>query len=278
MEAAEPSGPTSSPRRRWPLGAGRAGEVDGSRGRPSLFTRVDAAVHRFLIGRSLVLLRWSVGAIFVYFGALKFVPGWSPAESLVMQTFKTITFDVVPGRLAVVFTGAVECVLGVLLLSGWLRRMTIYVLGLELIGILAPLALFPSRLFTSPLKPTLEGQYVLKDLILAASAMVLASTIRGGRLVSGSREAEDPSAPAASAVTAVDDRTRVVLASIRSAHSSTEAARAHGITPQEFRRWRDDFLDLAVANIALPGSHEPSAEPAPEPFRAHPDAAGRSHG
>ncbi len=122
MDAAEPSGPTGPHRHRWPLRAGRAGSVDHGRGRPSLFTRVEAAAHRFLIDRSLVLLRWSVGAIFVYFGALKFVPGWSPAEGLVMQTFKTITFDVVPGRLAVASTGAIECVLGVVLLSGWLRR------------------------------------------------------------------------------------------------------------------------------------------------------------
>ena len=127
---------------------------------------IDAAVHRVLVARGLLLLRWALGVIFLYFGGLKLVPGYSPAESLVMETIKAMTFDLVPGRVGVAFTGAVECGLGVLLLTGWFRRLTIYVLGLELLGILAPLVLLPTRLFDSPAEPTIDGQYVLKDLSL----------------------------------------------------------------------------------------------------------------
>jgi len=43
-----------------------------------------------------------------------------------------------------------------------------------------------------------------------------------------------------------------VLTSIRAGHDSTDAARAHGITPQEYRRWRDELLDGAVANMGSP--------------------------
>ncbi len=235
----------------------RAGRARGRRGRadrPSIFTRVDAAIHRFLVERSLLLLRWSVGLIFLYFGALKLFPMQSPAESLVVDTISLVTFDLVPSRVATGLTGGVECVLGLMLLTGRLRRITIYVLGLELIGILAPLVLFPTRLFTGLAVPTLEGQYVLKDLILAASALVLASTIRGGRLVTGpdaTPAAGDPEAPDDELDDEIDDeRLRVVLASIRSAHTSTDAARAHGITPQQFRCWRDEFLDSAVASLS----------------------------
>ena len=252
-----------------PAGRSRGGR--GRAGRLSIFTRVDAAIHRFLVERSLLLLRWSVGLIFLYFGALKLFPMQSPAESLVVQTISMVTFDLVPARLATGLTGAVECALGLMLLTGRLRRITIYVLGLELIGILAPLVLFPARLFTGLAVPTLEGQYVLKDLILAASALVLASTIRGGRLVTGpdaTPTAGDPEAPDDELDDALDDelddalddeRLGVVLASIRSGHSSTDAARAHGITPQQYRCWRDEFLDGAVASrSAAPPDGRPS--------------------
>ena len=55
------------------------------------------------------------------------------------------------------------------------------------VGILSPLVLLPERLFAGPYgAPTLEGQYVLKDVILVAAGMVIAAvTFRGGRLVRG---------------------------------------------------------------------------------------------
>ena len=253
-----------APQRSWtsasgherPLRADGRGHLDGGRTttRPSLLTRIDTAAHRFLVHRSLLLLRWAVGVIFAFFGALKLFPGASPAESLVMEAIQTMTFDLVPGRVGVASTGAIEVALGVLLLTGRLRRLTIYVLGLELIGILAPLVVLPSRLFDGVM-PSLEGQYVLKDIILFAAGMVLAATIRGGRLVAGPGTAEPTKQQGDSGAVSADEKLRIVLASIRAGHNSTDAARAHGITPQEYRRWRDELLDGAVANIASPEEH-----------------------
>jgi len=52
-----------------------------------------------------------------------------------------------------------------------------------------PLLFFPSETFTSfPFVPTLEGQYIIKNLVLIAAAIVVGSTVRGGGLVA------DPSA------------------------------------------------------------------------------------
>lgn len=47
------------------------------------------------------------------------------------------------------------------------------VLGLELLGVLAPLGLLPGRLFDSPLTPMIEGRYVPKDIILFAAGRSL---------------------------------------------------------------------------------------------------------
>jgi len=245
-------------RRIRPLRAAQQDNVGGQSAAsvPSRLTLVDAAVHRVLVARSLLLLRWAVGVIFLYFGALKLVPGYSPAESLVMETIKTMTFDLVTGRIGVAFTGVIECGLGVLLLTGWLRRLTIYVLGLELLGILAPLVLLPTRLFDSPATPTIEGQYVLKDITLIAAGMVLATTIRGGRLVTGPHTAQPTSRHGGPDAVSADEKLRMVVESIRADHTCAEAARAHGITPQEFRRWRDELLDGAAANMASPQGPE----------------------
>ena len=263
MDAAEETD-LGSRRRSWantsgqerPLRAKGRDPANGgnSTSRPSLLTRIDTAAHHFLVRRSLLLLRWAVGLIFVFFGALKLVPGLSPAEGLVMEAIQAMTFGLVPGRAGVAFTGALEVALGVLLMTGRLRRLTIYVLGLELVGILAPLVLLPTRLFEGVV-PTLEGQYVMKDIILFAGGMVLAATIRGGRLVAGPGNAQETKQQGASGAVSADEKLRIVLASIRAGHNSTDAARAHGITPQEYRRWRDELLDGAVASMASPEEH-----------------------
>jgi uncharacterized membrane protein YkgB len=45
-------------------------------------------------------------------------------------------------------------------------------------GILSPVVLLPHRLFSGPdHAPTLEGQYVLKDLILFTASLVVATTL-----------------------------------------------------------------------------------------------------
>jgi uncharacterized membrane protein YkgB len=57
-------------------------------------------------------------------------------------------------------------------------RATIYLLFLWVVGILSPVVLLPLRLFSGPdHAPTLEGQYVLKDLILFAASLVIATTL-----------------------------------------------------------------------------------------------------
>jgi putative oxidoreductase len=67
-------------------------------------------------------------------------------------------------------------------------RVAIYLLSIELVGILSPVVLLTGRLFSGPHHaPTLEGQYVLKDIVFVAATLVLASTLRGARLHSGPR-------------------------------------------------------------------------------------------
>lgn len=210
-------------------------------------------MHRFLVARSLMLLRCSVGGVFLYFGALKLFPGLSPAEDLVMTTIDILTLGLVPGRWAVLFTGVVECTLGLLLLTGRFLRLSIYALGLELFGILTPLVLLPGRLFDGPfLSPTLEGQYVLKDITLVAAGMVLACTIRGGRLVRGARTAQPTERADGTGTFSAEDKLRILLGSVRDERSIADVAAENGIGPDDLARWRNEALDGAAASLVPP--------------------------
>jgi putative oxidoreductase len=126
-------------------------------------------------------LRVSLGLVFLGFGVLKFFPGMSPAEDLAIRTVETLTFGIVPGSAALVVTAVMECFVGLTLVSGKLLRTGLAVLGVSLIGIMAPLVLFTADLF--PGAPTLEAQYVLKDVVLVTAGMVVAAKALGARLV-----------------------------------------------------------------------------------------------
>ncbi|WP_432942431.1 DoxX family protein [Kribbella sp. CA-253562] len=126
------------------------------------------------LGRhSVDILRVSLGLVFLGFGVLKFFPGASPAEALVMRTLDTLTLGVVEGRNAVLLTALMECFIGLTLVTGRFLRTGLLVLGMALVGIMSPVVLFFGDLF--PGAPTLEAQYVLKDVVLAAAGLVIAA-------------------------------------------------------------------------------------------------------
>jgi uncharacterized membrane protein YkgB len=144
-------------------------------------------VHHRLVAHSVTVLRISVGAVFLCFGALKFFPGVSPAESLTKATTHLLTLGLVPGGVSMVAIATLESVIGICLLASRWMRLAVWLLAIQFVGILSPLVLLPGRLFAGPYHaPTLEGQYVLKDVILVGAGMVIAAaTFRGGRLVRG---------------------------------------------------------------------------------------------
>jgi uncharacterized membrane protein YphA (DoxX/SURF4 family) len=146
---------------------------------------LETAFHGWLIAHSIAILRVCLGAVFLAFGALKFFPGVSPAQSLVEKTTDMLTLGLVPGSVALVLVATLECVIGLCLISGRGVRGAIYLLGVQLIGILSPLVLLAGRLFDGPHgAPTLEGQYDLKDVNIVGAALVLAATLGGAQLTS----------------------------------------------------------------------------------------------
>lgn len=143
--------------------------------------RAQQTASRWLSKYAIDALRVSLGLVFLAFGVLKFFPGMSPAEDLAIRTVETLTLGIVPGSAALVFTAIMECFVGLTLLSGKRLRTGLAVLGISLVGIMAPLVLFTSDLF--PGAPTLAAQYVFKDIVLATAGMVVAAKALGGRMV-----------------------------------------------------------------------------------------------
>ncbi len=126
---------------------------------------------------SIALLRISMGSIILLFGVMKYFPGASPAENLVMATTHLLTLGLIPDHVALVLTATLECFIGLALLTGVLPRVTVCLQAMWLVGILSPAVLLPQRLFSGPgHAPSLEGQYVLKDVILVAACVVIATS------------------------------------------------------------------------------------------------------
>ena len=75
---------------------------------------------------------------------------------------------------SIVAIATLKCFIGISLVAGRWMRLAIWLLAIQFVGILSPLVLLPERLFAGPDgAPTLEGQYVLKDVILVAAGMVI---------------------------------------------------------------------------------------------------------
>ena len=146
---------------------------------------LEARVVSWLACYSVTILRVGLGSIFLGFGLLKFFPGFSPAEGLVMQTLGVLSFGLVPTRVGVMLVAALECAIGLGLITGRFLRPSLALLGFQMVGAMSPLVLFPGELFSGPFyAPTLEGQYVLKDVVLISAGLVIGTTLQGGRLVS----------------------------------------------------------------------------------------------
>jgi len=143
-----------------------------------------AAAHRIaklLARHSIGLLRVSLGLVFLGFGMLKFFPGLSPAEPLVVRTMEVLTLGIIPGPVALAGVAALETFIGLaLLIGGRMLGFGLLALAAAMVGILSPLVLFAGDLFGSG--PTIEAQYILKDVVLAASALVVAAKALGARL------------------------------------------------------------------------------------------------
>ncbi len=144
------------------------------------FDKIDIAITDWMARNGLAILRIGLGLIFLWFGALKFFPGLSPAEDLVRNTIYFFNPDIFIPILA-----SWEVLIGIGLIGGIWMRVTLLLLFLQMPGTAMPIFILPEVVWTEfPFGLTLEGQYIFKNLVLIGSALVLGATVRGGKLTS----------------------------------------------------------------------------------------------
>jgi uncharacterized membrane protein YkgB len=157
--------------------------VSGTR-LPEPIDRLDVRITSTLARIGVPALRIALGVVFLWFGVLKFFPGVSPAETLAARTIEQLTFGTIQPAVSLPILATWESVIGIgLILHRWMRAI-LFLLAVQMLGTFTPLVLFPDETFSVwPLVPTLEGQYIIKNLVLIGAAMVIGATVRGGRLV-----------------------------------------------------------------------------------------------
>lgn len=148
------------------------------------FDQLDTSINRWLVAHSIALLRIGMGIVFLGFGVLKFFPGISPIEDLATRTTYVLTLGILSGHNAMDFVAGLECIIGICFLTGRFLRVGVWLMAAQMIGAMSPLLIYPGELFIKPyFAPTLAAQYIIKDIILVAAGMVIASTWTGARIV-----------------------------------------------------------------------------------------------
>jgi uncharacterized membrane protein YphA (DoxX/SURF4 family) len=151
---------------------------------PEPIDRLDVRITHTLARYSVPILRVALGIVFLWFGVLKFFPGLSPAEQLAAKTIESLTFGVIPQSTALLILATWESLIGLGLIVGRWLRAVLMLLVVQMAGTFTPLLLFPGETFSVfPIAPTLEGQYIIKNIVLIGAAMVVGATVRGGGLV-----------------------------------------------------------------------------------------------
>lgn len=153
--------------------------------RGKTFHQIDIKVTKWMATKGIILLRLSIGLIFLWFGVLKFFEGLSPAENIAIDTIDTITFKLLPEKVIIYGLASLESIIGIGLLFNLFLRETLLLLFLQMIGTFTPIFLFPQEVFhVFPYSLTLEGQYIIKNLVIVSAGIVIGATVRGGKLTS----------------------------------------------------------------------------------------------
>jgi len=143
--------------------------------------KLDLRITNWMAKYGLIILRIGLGIVFLWFGLLKFFKGLSPAEGLVRNTIYFFDPDIFIPILA-----AWESLIGIGLITGKFLRSTLLLLFLQMPGTALPLLILPEKVWTIfPYGLTLEGQYIVKNLVLIGAGFVIGAAVRSDKITGG---------------------------------------------------------------------------------------------
>ncbi|MCA9778557.1 MAG: hypothetical protein KC800_17635 [Candidatus Eremiobacteraeota bacterium] len=133
-------------------------------------------MNGWLRRNSVNLLRISVSIIFLWFGVLKFLEGVSPVQNLAISTIRSLTFGVFSDSTIIYSLALTEVVVGLSLLFDVYVKQVLYILYFQIVGTFAPFVIYPEVTFTTPpFFLSLEGQYIVKNLVILAAGFVIST-------------------------------------------------------------------------------------------------------
>jgi len=142
---------------------------------PDTVTAIDERVIALLRRHAPTVMRWALGLVFVWFGALK-VANVTPVAQLVADTLALVP---IPSSVLVPALGGFEIVVGLALVTGRFLRPVLAAMVGHLIGTFLVLVVQPQVAFQdgNPLLLTTEGEFVVKNLVLIAGALLVAAAL-----------------------------------------------------------------------------------------------------
>jgi uncharacterized membrane protein YkgB len=141
-----------------------------------MLEKMDSSIIRFVQRISMPLARVAIFVIFFWFGLLKVV-GASPATPLVLKLLKSTLPHVDPATF-LIFFGLFEMLIAILFLFPRFMRIVMPLFLIHMVTTVMPLFLIPELAWESTFVPTLEGQYMIKNLVLVALAFTIASNMK----------------------------------------------------------------------------------------------------
>lgn len=126
---------------------------------------------------NLPFARFAIFLVYFWFGALK-VMGLSPASPLVHTLFDRTFLAIVSFPTFMILFGLFEMLIGILFIIPGLERPAIALLFIHMITTIMPLFLLAGMVWIKPFVPTLEGQYIIKNVLIIALAIVVASNFK----------------------------------------------------------------------------------------------------
>jgi uncharacterized membrane protein YphA (DoxX/SURF4 family) len=149
--------------------------------------QIEENAAQWMSKNGFLMLRLSIGIVFFWFGVLKFFPGVSPAQDLAINTISALTFGLISPKIIIITLASWEVIIGIGFLTGKFMRITLLLLFAQMIGTFTPVFLFPSEVFTAiPWGPTLEGQYIIKNIVIISAGFVI-----GGRVFDNEKESKN---------------------------------------------------------------------------------------
>jgi uncharacterized membrane protein YkgB len=141
-----------------------------------MFNFIDEKIINFFKKIWEPISRISLFIVFFYFGLLK-VLNLSPATPLVESlASKTISF--LDFNFFIIFFGFFEMMIGLAFVIPKLERLAVFLLGFHMITTFLPLVLLPEVTWINFFVPTLEGQYIIKNLVIISLAFAISAYLK----------------------------------------------------------------------------------------------------